>query len=153
MGECKEESDRKIELITGVSELSGTLFFEFQKGKHDGTHWKKDSVYIFEEFICFIEQSFQKNINNYSHYSFSDVNKSDWQVITEELKDLTKKIKASKNFDDISRHLKFYFKHDYHRFELNFEINKNDLAQMLNDFISWINKTLKDYNHISILGI
>jgi hypothetical protein len=144
---------KRIELIKDVNKLSGSLYFEFQVGKHNGTHWSNDSVFIFEEYVCFIEPIFQDCLNNYWHYSFTDVSKPDWEKIISEINILTQNIRKSETFDDFSSFVKFYFKHNIETFKSDFKNQKSDLIKMLNELVLWLKDVLKTQNIISILGI
>lgn len=153
MGNGEEEFNRKIELIRNVSLLKGSHYFEFQPGKFKGSHWQRNSVFIFESYIYFFEPIFYKYINNFSYYSFTDVNKCEWNKVIAELVEIKQKIAETKSSDEISQLIKFQYYSNYQSFETNFEAQKKDLIKLFNEFILWVKETLKINNTISILGI
>lgn len=118
----------KIRLINQVSQLDGTQYFEFLPGPYKGRCFTDDSVFIEEDVFGIIEPIFQELVPKYQRNAFNKVLKEDWAKIVAEMQQQRVNIANSPNSDA-------------------------ELLAMIDQFTSWVIKTLGTYEEISILGI
>ncbi len=142
-----------IELIKDVSECKSTCYFEFLPGVYKKDCWNKESVFIYFLQICYIEPILAKNIDNYDHYSFMSVDKTTWQDIIRELNQMKETLRKSNNLDEFTSKLDYSFRDTEKNFDKDFKKSKAELMKMIDDFVLWIQETLKNENKIAVMGM
>ncbi len=142
-----------IKLIKDVTEREDTCYFEFLPGTYKGECWNKESVFIYFLHICYIEPILEKHINGYDHYSFMSAAKSDWQNIIEELNQMKEVLRKAQNLNEFTSKLNFSFQDFEENFTKDFEKSKTGLSKLIDDFVLWLQETLKHHNKISVLGM
>ena len=59
-----------------------TCYFEFQKGRHKGKHWLKDSISIHDDLLSDeIYQVFVVAISQFDTFGITEVTKEQWQQV------------------------------------------------------------------------
>ena len=59
-----------------------TCYFEFQKGRHKGKHWLKDSISIHDDLLSDeIYQVFVVAISQFDPFGITEVTKEQWQQV------------------------------------------------------------------------
>jgi hypothetical protein len=145
--------EEKLKLITSKKELEGTCYIELLPGKFDNSRfWSEESVFLEEEPIGFIEPIIIKHFSEYDHFGFQDIAFEEWHLIIKDL-ELLQAETAKYNKDYIKNTCGFMFNSSEHDFFSDFRGNCDLLNQLLLDLISWLKKTLDEYNQIAILGI
>ena len=142
-----------IELIKDAQKLESTCYFEFLPGVYVKECWNKESVFIYYLHIEYIEPILAKHINNYDHYSFMSVDKTTWRDINKELNRMKETFKKSNNLDEFASNFEFNFRDIEENFSKDFEKSKAELMQMIDDFVLWIQETLKNHNKIAVMGM
>ncbi len=142
-----------IELIKDVTKCQGTCYFEFLPGIYKDKCWTKESVFIDDLQIYYIEPILAKHINDYDHYTFMSADKSDWQNIIKDLNQMKEFLRKARNFNEFTSKLDFSFRDVEENFTKDFEKSKTELSRLIDDFVLWLRETLKHHNKISVLGI
>ena len=142
-----------IRLITDLTDLNGTCYFEFLPGIYSGKCWNEKSVFIDDHIIGLIEPVFYRNINNYDHYSFMSADKETWLKITNELCELQNILRNSSDLEEVISNLSIAFPTLTSALEENFNSTKSELVVLINELVIWVTKTLKSNSKISILGM
>jgi hypothetical protein len=142
-----------IELIKDVNKCENTCYFEFLPGVYVKECWNKESVYIYYLHICYIEPILAKYIDNYDHYSFMSVDKTNWQDIINGLNQVKEVLRKSKTLNDFTSTLGFFFRDTEENFAKDFDKSKNELLKMIDDFVMWVKETLKNHNKIAVMGM
>jgi hypothetical protein len=115
--------------------------------------WNKESVFIYYLHIGYIEPILAKYIHNYSQYSFMSVDKMTWQDIIKNLNLMKETLRQSDNYDEFTSNLGFSFDDVEENFTRNFEESRKDLMKMIDDFVLWLQETLKNHNKIAVMGM
>jgi hypothetical protein len=138
----------EFQLIKDKSELEGTAYFEFAPGEYNGKYWNDNSIYLSEDALCLIEDVFEKNLRNYNHFSFTEMDKNELCIIIKELEKLKIHFNNNMPINGSTFSDKYYV-------ELNKEAKKEKLivVKIIVELIQWIKSTLKHNDKISLLGI
>lgn len=142
-----------IELIKDVNKLEETCYFELLPGTYKDKCWNEESIFFTEEDWDYLSPIVRKYVNNYDHYSFMSVDKMSWREIIKELNRWKETLKKAKNIDELTGQTGFFFRDSQENFAKNFEESKNELMKMIDDFVLWLQETLKYQNKIAVLGI
>jgi hypothetical protein len=142
-----------IELIKDKNKCESTCYFEFLPGIYQDNCWNDNSVFIDYQQIYYIEPILEKYINNYDHYSFMSGSKYDWQEIIKELNQMKEVLRKAENLNDFTSTFDFTFWDSEENFAKDFDKSKAELLKMIDDFVLWVQETLKNYDKIAILGM
>ncbi|QDV54004.1 hypothetical protein Enr17x_60870 [Gimesia fumaroli] len=140
-------------MITDKSKLKGTCYFEILPGRFLGQFWNLQSVYFEEQHFSFIEFFLLRRCPKYDHYAFTDINQTLWEEILNDLQQLRKNIQqrsqGSISQDDFS----LMISSGNIQFPKEKPESMTALSNMLNDFIKWVQDTLKSHDSIAVLGL
>jgi hypothetical protein len=142
-----------IRLIRDKAELEGTAYFEFLPGHYSEKHWNETSVFLDEEVMCMIERPFMNTMPGYDHYSFSDVAAPRWQSILEGLSKLKTVFADASTVGDVSEQFCCIWPGTVKSFEKDFDVNRNRLIVVIDDFTDWVEQTLHEHESIAVLGM
>lgn len=100
-----------------------------------------------------MEKAIVEVVNDYDHYAFTEITKSEWLLILDRFKEIVARL-ASETEPTSSREYLFYqTRESRNQFESTFQVSKIQLSEMITEFSQWITHELKDNAHISVLGI
>lgn len=142
-----------LRLIENKTELKGTCYFEFLPGPYKGHSWNDNSVFMDEETFTLIEPVFQRRLSDFDHFAFVGVSKSEWHGILIDLKELNRKLSNVRGVGEVEPGLGFLFKQTEATFDEDFSKNVANFAQMIDQFCTWINSRLVEFDMVSILGM
>jgi hypothetical protein len=145
--------DPKIRLIREKSSLEGTAYFEFLPGYYDNEHWNDSSVFLDEEIMYLIERPFMDVLPDHDHYSSFDVSLAQWQAILSNLEKLRGMLASAEGIHDVADKFCCIWPGTEQSFGEDFERNRKDLIDLITEFNSWVNLTLKKHDTIAILGM
>jgi hypothetical protein len=81
------------------------------------------------------------------------VDKMTWQDIIKNLNLMKETLRQSDNYDEFTSNLGFSFDDVEENFTRNFEESRKDLMKMIDDFVLWLQETLKNHNKIAVMGM
>ena len=142
----------EYKLISDKNELDGTCYFEFLPGKYQDKCWNDNSVFLTLDMIEIIEDLLEKSNEKYDYYDFIYFDNEQINILENELSKRLIEIKNSqykldgKRFKNIKDNEKYYEK-----MNKDIERNRNNIIEMLEKFIFWIN--LNKDNGITVLGM
>jgi len=142
----------EYKLISDKNELDGTCYFEFLPGKYKDKCWNDNSVFLTLDIIEIIEDLLEKSNEKYDYYDFIYFDNEQISILENELSKRLIEIKNSeykldgKRFKNIKDNEKYYKK-----INKDIERNRNNIIEMLEKFIFWIN--LNKDNGITVLGM
>ena len=142
----------EYKLISDKNELDGTCYFEFLPGKYKDKCWNDNSVFLTLDIIEIIEDLLEKSNEKYDYYDFIYFDNEQISILENELSKRLIEIKNSeykldgKRFKSIKDNEKYYKK-----INKDIERNRNNIIEMLEKFIFWIN--LNKDNGITVLGM
>jgi len=142
----------KIEIIRDVKSLVGTCYIEINLGKYEKC-WQKTSLYFSEDIFGLIEPVFEKSILSYGHYAFNEIEKKAWFLIIFELQKMKNFVSEAGAIDDLVGKVGFIYRETRAEFQSDFMKHKQELVEMIDDFILWLQQNLKKYDNISVLGL
>lgn len=139
------------ELITDVSQLSSTCYFEFLPGKYEGVCWNKQSVYLAEEVFDIIEGLVRSIVPNFDHYAFHEVDAPTVDRLINTLRDSARKIEQAQSPSDLTAIL---YLHSQTVIDLKDIYTKQaSVATMMRELSNWLEETIKSHTTISVLGM
>jgi hypothetical protein len=137
---------------TQLKVLMKEQYIELLPGPYTGESGNLNSIYFEEEVFGFFETIIERHNSSYSHYAFTEIAKPIWLKIIKDLTELSEELDLT---DDnlIKNKIGFIFKDTESKFLKNLEVNKRKLNELTCQFVEWIQKTLREYNVITILGL
>jgi hypothetical protein len=145
--------NRHFRLIQDVSELNGTCYIEFQRGRYKGSCWLKTSVFLEEESYGLLEPTIRRSVDGYDYYSFMDVPSERWKKILADLDVVYEFVRSARSFKDAAPHVGFMFAETQRRFEADFERCRQETKHLIQDFNQWVRLAISEVDVVSILGI
>jgi len=147
------QSASKLQIFKNPSELEGTGYFELSPGIYEGKHWQDGCLFFEPEVFGYIEPLFEKYAQNYDHFDMNDIGGGEWLNILAELKRLATCLRESKAFEDVLGQIGFPYAGMRDDFQVNFFEKKEQLANLIDELVSWAEKTLTEYGCIALLGL
>jgi hypothetical protein len=142
-----------IQIITDFKYLEGTAYIEILPGLYEDECWNEGSLFLDEESFGFLERIIGRNVPDYNHYAFMEVEKHAWERIVAELNALLKQVHHAKSTSDFAENVLFYFKNTEADFQEEFETNRKRLEDLISEFNEWISNKLETEEVITILGL
>ena len=142
-----------VRLIKNKSELKGTCYFEFLPGPYMGVSWNENSVFLEEETFVLIEPVFERRLDKFDHFAFTEVPRPSWTEIINDLQTLRQKLTNASTVDDIRSDIGLLFITTEASLNNDFPKHKLDLMLMIDQLIEWLTHGLTNHDVISVLGI
>jgi hypothetical protein len=142
-----------IQIITDLKYLEGTAYIEILPGLYEDECWNEGSLFLDEESFGFLERIIGRNVPDYNHYAFMEVEKGVWEKTITELASLQTQVRHAKATADFAENVLFYFKNTEADFQEEFEINCKQLEGMISEFSEWISSKLEKEEVITVLGL
>jgi hypothetical protein len=143
----------KIRVVHALSDLKGTVNFEFQIGEYRGRNWVDGSIFIAEEVFYLIEHIFLRHVPEFSHCGFQGIRRSVWEKIIPELYGLDQLARSASRLGEIGPEIGFFNQAASDEFCRDFRNNADALASLARELAGWLKETLKKHECISVLGI
>lgn len=138
-------------LITDLSLLDGTCYFELLAGEYKDNCWNEGSIFVEESYWSdFFDTVIAKYVPNYDYYDFIYVSKTECSLIADELGRLSITVSQVRNLEDLQEIISlYYFKEE---FILDFEMEKKILSESYSFISKWFNEQ-SQLNGASVLGM
>nr|WP_314739299.1 hypothetical protein [uncultured Haemophilus sp.] len=138
-------------IITDLSLLDGTCYFELLAGEYKDKCWNEGSVFVEESYWSdFFDSVIAKYVLNYDYYDFIYVSKTECALIADELDRLSSTVSQARDLEELQKVTNlYYFKEE---FILDFEMEKRILSESYSFTSKWFNEQ-SHLNGASILGM
>lgn len=135
-------------IIKDKAELDGTAYFEFLPGKYNGTCWNDNAIFLDEDSMALVEEIFERNVEHYDHFAFSEIDKGQGSRILADLQKLEIEITSNKKISGET------FSDEYYN-ALNEQVanNKEKAVEVISGLRQWLDVTLEKNDCVSILGL
>jgi hypothetical protein len=144
---------RTIKLITNLTELQGTDYFEFLPGEYRGKCWNAGSAFMDEEVFGFLEPSVARCEPKYDHYAFTPVQQGTWERIIQELSKVQSNVAGAKDSSDLATKVGLFFTTTQETLAADFAGHQASIVSLIDSFTTWIRAQLNKHETISILGL
>lgn len=126
-------------ILTDLSLLDGTEYFELLPGKYKGVCWNNGSLFIdalyWSDFLDFV---ITKHVSAYDYYEFTYLYPNECISIAAELSKLSISISQVENFEDLQRIRNIhYFSEEFNK---NFALEKSFLSKFYLIISQWLNE-------------
>jgi hypothetical protein len=142
-----------IRLIKDKAELEGTAYFEILPGPYKDKCWNEGSIFIEEEIFGLIEPIIERHVPEFDHYSFIKIDRESWMLILNDLSELVVLLQAANTPNDLNGGIGFIFNSTKDRFVTDFARNKEALAALIIELVSWLKEQLNDHYIVTVLGL
>ncbi len=148
----------RAQMIQLFRDSSQGAAFEFLPGKFKGKFWNAGSVCLEEEVFLLISKPFASHVPNLDFFGITDIQRSVWERIIEDLDSLAIRLLKAKNLSELDGALVFYrsvvgYSTDEEEFQKDFAVNAKAVVTVIGELIAWLREILRTNESISILGV
>jgi hypothetical protein len=140
-------------MLTDVTALKGTAYYEFQPGRYAGQHRRPGSIFFTEQTFAYIEPIFERHRPDFNPYGPTAIARSQWRPILDDLSTTKDLLTSDPMPAEVFKQVGFLSAEDKDAFAKDFDANVSLLRSTIAQLLLWIRQTLEWTDAISILGL
>jgi hypothetical protein len=137
-------------------ERMGGLNMGLCPGKYIGRQSRNEAIFIPEGAFGCIEPTIKECSahfsRKYSHWGITEIPRDEWTEVIQMLGVLQAEAARASSPEELLKALPLPETMEL-EFKLHFEVNRNGLCNLLDQLLAWLQKTLREDNSISVLGL